>query len=455
MPEIKPLRFLIVDDEPELVELISLMIGFSFSADFTFAYSGNEAIACLEKNEPFDIILSDFNMPNGNGLTLFNFVNSLKLRPYFILITSDSLNKHPEFNNQPKTKYLEKPFTENTIKKLLSEVIHSLRIKVQIAPEYISLPLETIAKVNKLSKPLFLKISDDKFIKIYHEGTVFSLSEIDKLRIKNISKLYVQNQDFNELVADLKKRLMNDFLIGSLAGKEVEALQLSAITQTLITKSIKSIGFSAETQALASHNITLIQKLIETTEAIPNVFSLIESGEHEYGATHSLLISFILADMCKKIQFSNEHALQYLTLAAFYHDIGLSESFIFNETHYSKAALHNSPINKESTKIFLDHVQEAMATLSNWEYCPEEVLRIIKEHHEQPDGEGFPNKLQPSEIGELSACFIVAHEIAELMLAHKNKPTALRFLMDLEKFYEPQPYRKMYLAGLSFLSSNP
>ena len=68
-----PAKILVVDDEPDLKLLIQQKFRRQIrdgSYDFVFAHNGVEALAQLEANPNVDLILSDINMPEMDGLTL-------------------------------------------------------------------------------------------------------------------------------------------------------------------------------------------------------------------------------------------------------------------------------------------------------------------------------------------------------------------------------------------------
>lgn len=68
-----PAKILVVDDEPDLKLLIQQKFRRQIrdgSYDFLFAHNGVEALAQLEANPNVDLILSDINMPEMDGLTL-------------------------------------------------------------------------------------------------------------------------------------------------------------------------------------------------------------------------------------------------------------------------------------------------------------------------------------------------------------------------------------------------
>lgn len=81
-------KLLIIDDEPDIVELLCEEMrdhGYLTQA----AYCGNEAIELL-KNEHFDAVISDYKMPNGNGMDVLKFVNQIEVSPVFYFISGQA-----------------------------------------------------------------------------------------------------------------------------------------------------------------------------------------------------------------------------------------------------------------------------------------------------------------------------------------------------------------------------
>lgn len=80
----KMLNILIIDDQPELMFAIQEYLIENFKSTTTLATSGDDAISLLKRGNFFDLIISDFNMPNGDGSTVFNFVQNLSEPTAFI-----------------------------------------------------------------------------------------------------------------------------------------------------------------------------------------------------------------------------------------------------------------------------------------------------------------------------------------------------------------------------------
>ena len=66
-------RALIVDDEPDIRELLSITLG-RMDVDTVAAANVAEAHALLDE-QPFDLCLTDMNLPDGNGLELVRHIS--------------------------------------------------------------------------------------------------------------------------------------------------------------------------------------------------------------------------------------------------------------------------------------------------------------------------------------------------------------------------------------------
>jgi len=85
-------KILLVDDNPSILEMVKaelcLRAGI-LPENINLASSGNSAIALIIRSgDIFDLIVSDFNMPDGNGKELLEFVIQQNSKAYFILFTA-------------------------------------------------------------------------------------------------------------------------------------------------------------------------------------------------------------------------------------------------------------------------------------------------------------------------------------------------------------------------------
>jgi len=114
----KKFKILIVDDCPEI--LLIMEKGFKFHGhQVNTATSGDEAIEIL-LNKGFDVIISDYQMPNGNGMELLSFVTTMNKPPIFYFLSGQADSSVEDCLKAGAKHFFPKPFELNN---LISEVI--------------------------------------------------------------------------------------------------------------------------------------------------------------------------------------------------------------------------------------------------------------------------------------------------------------------------------------------
>ncbi len=110
-------KFLVVDDEPEIVEIISEQLMDNFDCKVSSASNGLDAYNLAEK-EKFDLICTDHRMPimTGGGLLVAvrGRENPNKLTP-FLVISGFMAEARPFFEPLQNVSFINKPFTEEKL----------------------------------------------------------------------------------------------------------------------------------------------------------------------------------------------------------------------------------------------------------------------------------------------------------------------------------------------------
>ena len=97
------------------------------------------------------------------------------------------------------------------------------------------------------------------------------------------------------------------------------------------------------------------------------------------------------------------------------------------------------------------HPWQEAELVRRFQKMPPDVDTIILQHHERPDGTGFPRGLDFRRIAPLSAVFIVAEEFAELIYeSGLENDNVLDILDSLEEKYQRGNF-KMALGSLKEL----
>jgi two-component system chemotaxis response regulator CheY len=119
-------RILIVEDSPTMRALLnSALEGLEVPVKITEASSGFEALRCLPR-EPFDLIVTDINMPDINGLELVSFAKSndaYRSIPLVIVSTEGSERDREKGLELGADAYLVKPFEPEYLREVVVDLL--------------------------------------------------------------------------------------------------------------------------------------------------------------------------------------------------------------------------------------------------------------------------------------------------------------------------------------------
>jgi len=119
-------RILIVEDSPTMRALLnSALEGLEEPVKITEASSGFEALRCLPR-ESFDLIVTDINMPDINGLELVSFAKSnaaYRSIPLVIVSTEGSERDRERGLELGADAYLVKPFEPENLREVVVDLL--------------------------------------------------------------------------------------------------------------------------------------------------------------------------------------------------------------------------------------------------------------------------------------------------------------------------------------------
>jgi DNA-binding NtrC family response regulator len=117
----KNISVLIIDDEPDILDLIEDEFKYQ-GYDTMNASCGNDAVEILKKN-PIDIVVSDFKMPNGNGMSVLAHVSQMPKKPFFFFVSGQADISTKEALEAGAKKFFSKPFDLEELIKDIEQLI--------------------------------------------------------------------------------------------------------------------------------------------------------------------------------------------------------------------------------------------------------------------------------------------------------------------------------------------
>jgi two-component system chemotaxis response regulator CheY len=118
-------KILIAEDSPTMRNLIVSTIVSMGDFEIVQAANGFEALRILPR-EKVDLVITDINMPDINGLELVNFIRNndhYKATPLFIISTEGSERDREKGLNLGADAYLVKPFAPAELQSLIKQFL--------------------------------------------------------------------------------------------------------------------------------------------------------------------------------------------------------------------------------------------------------------------------------------------------------------------------------------------
>ena len=123
------MKVMVIDDMPTMVKIISRMLQNIGFKNIKTAKDGKEAWQMLqeatERKDPYEFIVSDWNMPNMTGLELLKLVRASTdyAKTPFLMITAESEKEQVVVAiSAGVTNYIAKPFTPPTLEEKIKKI---------------------------------------------------------------------------------------------------------------------------------------------------------------------------------------------------------------------------------------------------------------------------------------------------------------------------------------------
>jgi hypothetical protein len=430
------MNILIFYPEVQKLKLVSFYLESQLGIHVEQASTLEAAMSHLLSEKSVDLIVTS---QSEQELMLFKYLLSTGAKIPVILIENDnySPSSHQLFGEIPILAHIKESEAAAKLLSVVKENYAELMIPTSIDGDYCRINVELLLRVVPLEGDVFVRLSSVKFVKIYHGRVVFSQTDLDKIwGVKKIDYLYIRKENASDFIS----RLQKDITMQSEAASEGEENLLVNVghAHETVHDLAQKIGFTPEIMELTKSYVQLAITAIGKTPKLDSfLFSNLLKNKN-YISNHSILLAHIACSLAAKMEWPSDSTFQKLILAGFLHDITLS-----NPNHakiHTKAAMSDmkNKISEADLLLIRNHPFAAGDLLNKLSEIPGDVFSIISQHHEQPDGSGFPRGLVATQIAPLAAVFIVAHELVDLYIDSGSE-------FDFNKF--DQEHLQKYTGG--------
>lgn len=398
------MKVLVLEQTTELAELIGLYLSSVSSAEITATDRTEDALEALKA--PVDVFILNARFAAAGEDAAYRECRSRYPSAVLVLIGEKAQDGH----------YLLQ--SSNLVQEIKEMTKAPFWRGLAGRPAELPLPLSPylVYRLGVCPADLFLKLGDNNWVKLFHRGSPFGEEEQKKFDSKGLNEFYILPEDVQKTMGYFED-LLSSLKASSDAPLIADASEFiwHALKENAFREEIQRVALEAVRQALAA-----VRKDPDLSRYVEKIFR----PEHGWMVRHNLIITHVACAMATQLGWTSEQTYIKIATAALLHDMALPRHDVDEDVWLLSASGEKMKQGMDSeAKAFLQHPLEAAEMIRRHKLIPPDTDKIILEHHELPEGGGFPRGLTAGQISPLGALFILAHAAATILLKEGNPST--------------------------------
>lgn len=438
------MKILLVSENQDIKELLTFQVTSRFAVEAKECASPKDAVDLLQANpQACDLLIAPFTGPSS---ILIKFLRDRK-PPLPVLFFFDPGVVKPDaatFTGLELVGAVESEKLVDGVLKAVEGFMHSSTEGTQPSGEYCPIRTNLLIRVSPLKSDVFIRLSEKKFIKLFRPGDEFNTEDLERYyQEKKIEYMYLRQSETAEFIKKFRFEL-EELLLRNDLGKE-EAMEATEEAHEAIQELVHRVGFNEEVQELAKKNVQLTLKAVGSNPRLADLIGKI-TREGNYIASHSTLLAHVACCVAKELEWGSEATFSKLVLAAYMHDISLQNPEIAKVNTLRELEERKKQYPEADVKNYHLHPAKSADVVRAFKEVPSDVDIIVQQHHERPNGAGFPRGLLFNYISPLSSLFIVAHELTQEILSKRTNFALPQFLTDKKPLFNQGNFKKVIAA---------
>jgi hypothetical protein len=426
------MKVLIHSDDSMLSDIMAVALEAVLSAACIQATRPEEAVGAMRASREIDLVISESDQSAGEVLD-----EARKRRVPLIRLTGPQGDLRP--GGGEREYLLSKPLD-------VQDLIDLVRLVVKGDPDQLKddlfcrVRLDTLLMVGtQFDFEIFLRLSGTKYVKVVRKGDIFDGEKYAHFQNKGVTHLFVPRDEFLSYLSTMASCLHR------LLHSDAASLEESIVTTTRIFESMqegfRSIGITPEAQRVIKLTVNLAVRSIERNPNLKKLLQVLSKNQESFLAWHSVALSYIACKLCSLMTWDSQNTHYKLALAAMLHDIALvnPDWARFESLDEARAA----GLTEADLESYRNHPLQAGDLAKQLADFPGDVDYVIAQHHELPDGSGFPSRQNHTKISPISCLFIIAHDLCHRLHVEGPSFDFLRYLESFDRRYPLGYFRKI------------
>jgi putative nucleotidyltransferase with HDIG domain len=258
---------------------------------------------------------------------------------------------------------------------------------------------------------LYVQRSEDKFTKIYNKDDILDVERFqnyyDNKKVFSVYIIQEAYEQYKTIVdqAFIHLKIMTENSkpqeIMPHLEKIVDCLVLDIVGQGNIEDKVvyKAGSFVKTCVSILAQDSNQLAKLIRSF------------NNYDYCFKHSLIVSIMSIVVAKAAKVKNTKVLEIIALGGFLHDIALITDEFEKENTLKPQKMSDS---------IREHPTRSAEILMGFPDIPSEVIQIVAQHHEMPNGSGYPKGLYLNAIYYPARIVAIADRFSFLITPREN-----------------------------------
>ncbi len=313
---------------------------------------------------------------------------------------------------------------------------------------YSKMSMDYFLKSKNALVDTYVKIGAEKFVKIVNRGEDVPEEVLEHVTKKGVRFFYVKKVDFKECYRSIVDNLSE----GSSTKRGVGGSLTEQFTSIEnVHAALKSLGVSEEVLEIADETVEIAKKTIQEQANLPAFLKEFLKNEN-YISELSTLTSYLSISCLSELPWGNPKNFTKFALASIIQDAALNDEELAKICHLESEEFKNLS-EGDKTKV-VEHPSKAVEILDHLEGMDQDIKDIVMQHHERPQGKGFPWGLKDNELNPLSNLYIICHEYAHrIITGGLNLANMKKIDQDFREMFSSGNYAKPYKAFLEVFRS--
>jgi putative nucleotidyltransferase with HDIG domain len=283
-----------------------------------------------------------------------------------------------------------------------------------VGSDFLAVPTQAFMQRDRALTDVYVRMPSGKMIRVFKKDQAFDLARLKRFGDKSVDYLFIARSDFSSFMSELIKTIEQMNREGRVSvEKRMEIL--NRVSESVYAEMLR-LPLDIESLNRTLRVCAEISNAVTKNTSFTMVFDLMV-GIGESFARHSMAVVYTANLLAQRLGWTSPLTVEPLTRGAFMHDIG------FRELPAHIREKDKAKMTPDELALYQQHPALGVELLQSFQIVGSEAIRIVQDHHELPNGTGFPGKLKGEKIFPLakvvSLADVIAHEMIDSSTGEK------------------------------------